>query len=88
MTYLRKPKPINGCKANGIRRKRSGWFHSKAYANFRSVKMFNNTAGGVGVCFCVWCRTTVYVGVCLSVEEIRMQENKKFTCLWHNNFLR
>jgi hypothetical protein len=28
------------------------------------------------------------VGVCLSVEEMRMQENKKFTHLWHNIFLR
>jgi len=72
----------NGCKANGIIR-RSGWFHRfKAHANFDSVKMFNTTVGGWdgGVFLCVY-RSTVYVGVCLSVEEIRMQENKKFTHL-------
>jgi hypothetical protein len=36
-----------GCRANRIRRERSGWFHGfKAHASFRGVKMFNNTMCG------------------------------------------
>jgi hypothetical protein len=72
MTCLRKPKPINGCKANGIRR-RSGWFHRfKAHANFHSVKMFDNTMGG-----CVFLYVIPNYCVCRGVSVCGRNQNAR-----------